>query len=137
MSGHFPLSVESKLEAFVDEREARSRRGSVPRNKEQRIKLLMKTPECWRRDPFLMAPLYNRFFKNVVLKGLKPANNLQLDSCNKLTNNLSKYDCPSSKGCCFRTSRGGIFSLTLFPPFNVGCQFQALFGKHAKLLCIQ
>ena len=59
MSRHIPLSDESGLEAFFDEREARSRRGPEPRNKEQRIKLLMKTPECWRRDPFLMAPFNN------------------------------------------------------------------------------
>ena len=46
--GYFLLSVESRLEAFSDEREARSRRGSMPRNRAQKRKLSTKTQGgCW------------------------------------------------------------------------------------------
>ena len=44
MSRYFLLSVGSKIEAFFDERKARTRRVPVPPNKEQKKKLLMKTP---------------------------------------------------------------------------------------------
>ena len=57
MSRYFLLSVGSKIEAFFDERKAWSRRVPVPPNNEQKKKLLMKTPECWRRDACLMVAL--------------------------------------------------------------------------------
>ena len=57
MSRYFLLSVGSKIEAFFDERKARTRRVPVPPNKERKKKLLMKTPECWRRDACLMVAL--------------------------------------------------------------------------------
>ena len=57
MSIYFLLSVGSKIEAFFDERKARTRRVPVPPNKEQKKKLLMKTPACWRRDACLMVAL--------------------------------------------------------------------------------
>ena len=57
MSRYFLLSVGSKIEAFFDERKARTRRVPVPPNKERKKKLLLKTPECWRRDACLMVAL--------------------------------------------------------------------------------
>ena len=72
MSGHFPLSVESRLEAFFDEREARSRRGSVPRNKKQRIKAINENTRVLETGPFFDGSIIQQIFKNVVLKGLKP-----------------------------------------------------------------
>lgn len=57
MSRYFLLSVGPKIEAFFDERKARTRRVPVPPNKERKKKLLLKTPECWRRDACLMVAL--------------------------------------------------------------------------------
>ena len=58
MRRYFLLSVGSKIEAFVDERKARTRRVPVPPDKEQKKKRLMKTPEeCWRRDACMMVAL--------------------------------------------------------------------------------
>ena len=58
MGRYFLLSGGSKIEAFFDERKARTRRVPVPPNKEQKKKRLMKTPEeCWRRDACMMVAL--------------------------------------------------------------------------------
>ena len=55
--GDFLVFVDSRLQAVVDEREVRSRRESVPRSKQQRREILIRTPQCWRPgSPWLSSP---------------------------------------------------------------------------------
>ena len=118
VSGYFLLSVESRLEAFSDEREARSRRESMPRNRQRKIKLWTKTLEgCLSVASSFPFQQHSQLKLSGVLKPVKTCSQtVEL----KLTLERS-YGCCSLKGCFCRRVVPGALSLTLFPAINTGC----------------
>ena len=126
----FLLSVESRLEAFFDEREARSRRESMPRSRQQKIKLSTETLEgCWSVASSFPFQQRSQLW---LSGGLKPVKTCSQTVDLKLTLERS-YGCCSIKGCFCRRVVPGALSLTLFLFFLL---ILAVFQAAEEAFCV-